>query len=396
MSGALTTSSAPPGPDAPVVPAGDALLAAAPAGWIVSPGYDLAWFFGGVALSLLAAGLHFGLGVSAAAIFWAWLLLVDGPHIAATLTRTYPDRVEMRGRRRLLLGSLLVFALGPACLAAGALTGSQAPFLAFLGLGTFYGYYHVVRQHWGFLALYRARGGVRARDLWLDRWALYLGCWAPYLYFLLVHPRARALAGLGEAPTGLERAGAVALVVLFGATLGALAWRHLIDPAGRAAPLRTAYLLATLALYGLVYFVVGRFEPVYPGATTPDQEFMLITVMTSVVHGVQYVGLVWFHNRNRYGRAGDEHGLARGLSLRWSRYALGLGAFSLLVYWGAAAATGAFPTFQLLTDARLGPFTFNQLGLCLWWGLALHHYLVDQYIWRVREDPALRRNLALA
>jgi hypothetical protein len=37
----------------------------------------------------------------------------------------------------------------------------------------------------------------------------------------------------------------------------------------------------------------------------------------------------------------------------------------------------------------------NQIGLCLWWGLALHHYWLDQRIWRVRADAPLRRSLGL-
>ena len=39
--------------------------------------------------------------------------------------------------------------------------------------------------------------------------------------------------------------------------------------------------------------------------------------------------------------------------------------------------------------------TATQLGLCVWWGIALHHYLIDQYIWRIKGDAALAADLGL-
>src|SRR6476660_4543124 len=111
-------------------------------GWIVSRRFDLTLFFGGAALSLLVLALFIA-GAPIVALWWIWLLAFDGPHIGAAFTRTYFDREEWRLRPGLLLTSLLTFALGPLFLAASVVTGSPDPFLLFLGLATFYGYYHV-------------------------------------------------------------------------------------------------------------------------------------------------------------------------------------------------------------------------------------------------------------
>src|SRR5262245_57482928 len=62
--------------------------------WIVSPRYDLAWFFGGALISAVVLGLYFGAGVPIVLLFWIWLLAFDGPHIGAAFTRTYLDRRE--------------------------------------------------------------------------------------------------------------------------------------------------------------------------------------------------------------------------------------------------------------------------------------------------------------
>src|SRR2546428_4374 len=125
--------------------------------WIVSARYDLAWFFGGAAASLLVLGLYFGLGVPIVVLWWTWLLAFDGPHIGAAFTRTYLDRDEWHSRRGMLLISLLSFLVGPLFLLLNLAAGSDQPFLLYLGAATLYGYYHVVRQHYGFLSLYKAR-----------------------------------------------------------------------------------------------------------------------------------------------------------------------------------------------------------------------------------------------
>src|SRR5207302_9239771 len=64
---------------------------------------------------------------------------------------------------------------------------------------------------------------------------------------------------------------------------------------------KTAYLLITVLLYGAIYFAVARYEPVYARSTGPDQDFLLLSIVIVIFHNVQYLGLVWFHNRNRYG-----------------------------------------------------------------------------------------------
>jgi hypothetical protein len=35
----------------------------------------------------------------------------------------------------------------------------------------------------------------------------------------------------------------------------------------------------------------------------------------------------------------------------------------------------------------------NQVGLAVWWGIALHHYWLDERIWRVSRDAPTRAAL---
>jgi hypothetical protein len=380
----------------------EAAPAAPPAApqWIVSRRYDLAWFFGGALASLAVLALHFAAHVPIVVLFWTWILAFDGPHIGAAFTRTYVDREEWRSRRRVLLVSLLSFAVGPLFLALNLATGSPDPFLLFLGAATFYGYYHVVRQHYGFLALYKARNRDGDRvDFRIDRAFLYVGCWAPYFYFLLTHPKARVLLHLSpNGPTGtLERAAVVLCLGVWGAALLAFLVRLFARPRERLRQPQTAYLLITVLLYSVVYFFVARFEPVYAQSNGPDQDFLLLSVVVVIFHNVQYLGLVWFHNRNRYGAPADaDFGAARPLNRSIGTFLLACLIFSGVVYLGFAASTGVFPVFHFGLNTRWGSITLNQLGLCLWWGLAINHYYLDQKIWRIRGDGRLKKNLGLA
>lgn len=363
--------------------------AAPPGPWIVGRSYDLGWFFGGALLSLLALGLYL-VGVSSAAIFWVWTLAVDGPHIAATLTRTYPDREARTKRRGLFWLSLLAaVAIGPLFLAA-EVAGAKGAFELFLGAVALYAYHHVIRQHYGFLALYRAKAGERSGAT-LDKWCLYLGCWAPYLVMLLVHPSARPLLGLAPELDPLSKVAAgLGVAVFVGATV-----TFVLASLRRegASTVKLAYVGLVLPLYGLCYLGFAWLEPTHPNPTTPDQAFLLITVMISIMHGFQYVGLVWFHNRNRYSRAGD-FGWGRSFG-RLGLYAGGLIVFSLTIYLASAAAAGVFPWLAPTAGRSWGPVRLDYLGLCVWWGIALHHYLVDQYIWRIKGDAGLAADLGL-
>jgi hypothetical protein len=117
--------------------------------------------------------------------------------------------------------------------------------------------------------------------------------------------------------------------------------------------------------------------------------------MKALFHGLQYVGLVFVHNMNRYAEADVDYGPARALNASPLRFALALVGFSLLAYLALASLTGVFPVLHPFSGAHLGPVSVDELGLCLWWGLALQHYVIDAKIWRVRGDARLKRHLGL-
>src|SRR5947209_4245981 len=118
--------------------------------WIISGREDMVWFIGSVASSYALFALYVSGLLPLVPMVAAWAILIDAPHVFATFSRTYFDRTERRARRRLLLGSLVFFFVGPVMILAGA-------GLVFFFLAALWAYYHLVKQHYGFMVLYNKK-----------------------------------------------------------------------------------------------------------------------------------------------------------------------------------------------------------------------------------------------
>src|SRR5882724_9075202 len=81
--------------------------------WIISPFNDLTWFIFS-ALGGYFTILLFKTGMPLVPVFLAFTLVVDGPHVWSTMTRTYMDK-SVRQKLKLQLFAIVPFLLiGPA------------------------------------------------------------------------------------------------------------------------------------------------------------------------------------------------------------------------------------------------------------------------------------------
>src|SRR5579872_1470924 len=153
--------------------------------WIISRGVDLALVIGSAGAGYAYLAAYTALHVPISLLWWVWSVGFDGTHIFGTASRTFFDSEARVRDRKLLYGSLLFFfALGPAMVLAG-LKG-----WLYLLVGV-WAYYHVIRQHYGFMVLYK----VKNRDLapvdnTLDR--IFLGVTLvlpPFHRFFIHHPQ---------------------------------------------------------------------------------------------------------------------------------------------------------------------------------------------------------------
>lgn len=360
--------------------------------WLVDRRHDLLSTLGGLGSSLVLLGLHVWGGISGLVLWWAWILALDGPHIFATLSRTYLDRRERETRRRLLLGSLGWFALGPAMFGVSVAVGQRLPFDLFLAFTNIWAYWHVVRQHYGLMSLYqRKNADTHPLDRRIDSFTLYVGLLAPFVAFACTHPAARRMLGLGAEP-GPEAlvaqaawAVTLAVVALFAARQ-VQRWRAGLGVNGP----KVLLLASAIGLSALLFSppVVGRVE------------FLMVAVVVTAFHNVQYHGIVWFYHRNRYHAPGVDRaafGLAPRVSQRFLIYAACGVAFTLL-YRGLGCGFGAFPGCGAFDGQVLfaGGLALKDLMHGFIWGFALHHYYLDQKIWRVSRDTGLNRDLKLS
>src|SRR5919107_2301934 len=146
--------------------------------WLISAREDLVWFIGSVVTSYALFALYVWGRVPLVPMVAAWAILVDAPHVFATFSRTYFDREERRARAGLLWGSLLFFAVGPLAVVAGL------GFLFFF-LAALWAYYHLVKQHYGFMVLYKKKNADLERaDNVLDRAFLLLAFTYPFVWFV--------------------------------------------------------------------------------------------------------------------------------------------------------------------------------------------------------------------
>ncbi len=87
--------------------------------WIINAREDLIWFVGSVAASYLLLVLYVTGVLPLIPMVAGWAILIDAPHVFGTISRTYFDRSEWKTRKRLLLGSLLFFVVGPVMVLLG-------------------------------------------------------------------------------------------------------------------------------------------------------------------------------------------------------------------------------------------------------------------------------------
>lgn len=338
--------------------------------WIIGAGDDLVWFIGSVATSYALLALYVGGVVPLVPMVAAWAILVDAPHVFGTFSRTYFDREERRTRGRLLWWSLLFFAVGPAAVLAGA-------GFVFFFLAALWAYYHLVKQHYGFMVLYKKKNDdLEPTDNRLDRIFLLLAFTYPFVSFV-AHDE-EALARVPQVLHSLLGATETATLV---ATLAvAFVWlARQVQRASRGLPLNLPKYLLLAAAVPMHWLVLLTPMPHKPIA---------IVAMLTVYHNLQYHRLIWFHNRKYTRDAGgrERYGAAEFISRRLVNYILvGL----LFGIWYQLPR-------QYITHAADPEAFITQMTSGFLWGYAFIHYYLDSKIWRVRRDPSVGAALRMS
>jgi uncharacterized membrane protein len=375
--------------------------------WIINARDDLIWFIGSVVSSyaLLLLYVKGVLPLIPMVAFWA--ILVDAPHVFGTFSRTYFDRSERASRPRLLWGSLLFFAVGPLLVSAGA-------GFVFFFIAALWAYYHLVKQHYGFMVLYKKKNGdLASTDNALDRLLLLFAFNYPFVAFIARDPEAmaRVPAALRPGVNGL------ASLLLAGTVVLALVWLgRQVQRAVVGEPLDVPKYLLLAAAIPMHWIVL--LTPM------PHKPIAIVAILT-IYHNLQYHRLIWFHNK-KY-RAGEEpmaavasksvlSGVADGpgqdsavprsaslrnkygaaeLISRRLLYYIAFGILFGLIYQGPRQFLG-YLSLKNAGSASTDQSFAVQLGISFLWGYAFIHYYLDSKIWRVRRDPSVGKALNMS
>ena len=343
--------------------------------WIISGRDDLIWFIGSVVTSYALLVLYVTGMLPLIPMAAGWAILIDAPHVFGTFSRTYFDRTERQSRGRLLWCSLLFFAIGPLMVLIGA-------GFVFFFVAALWAYYHLVKQHYGFMVLYKKKNNDLARiDNALDRLLLLFAFNYPFVAFIAQDPEAMA-----RVPVTLRGGvNGTALLLLIGTIALAVVWlARQIQRAVVGEPLDVPKYLLLAAAIPMHWIVL--LTPM------PHKPIAIVAILT-IYHNFQYHRLIWFHNQkytsSNEGRA--KYGAAELISRRLILY-IGFGVLFGLIYQGPRQFLGYLSLKNgaaSISDISLA----TQLGISFLWGYAFIHYYLDSKIWRVRRDPNVGKAL---
>jgi hypothetical protein len=398
--------------------------------WLWSVREDVTWnlvpFWLGLALGVflltwwqVAAWAHWHVKFPEAAtqarftglVMYLYGPLIDAPHLWATIARTYTDAAEWTERRRLFLGSLVWFFIGPiAILLPYALRAMSLYPAGHENLGwtvwsqffTFYALYHINKQHWGFVSLYRRKNGEATSEYQIDRAFFTTAIWLPYAawltapWYLDFDGAPLYLTRIAVGGTTLGHVAHLACHVLFIAVCLAYAGFQLRQWSRGVA--RNGPKLVYLATVIPIYYLAFTLNPLLAA---------FWVLMTGVGHCAQYHKIVWAYGTKKY--VSPPEAETPSLPVRifgnvWLYIVLGV-AYGLVTLQGPGsniAKTWIAGGLQS-TMGALAPFVDRSAAsdvslkavAAFISGVRLHHFYVDSKIWRVSHSKTLAKNLSV-
>jgi hypothetical protein len=335
-------------------------------------------------------------------LWFAWLVLLNGPHLFAMYTRTYLSPEERKRRPALFGGSLWLFAVGPAVLALCALLTAadvdvrwaRAPFIAYMVLVGLWAYWHVVRQHHGIVRLYHRKNGenddAARADRTIDFLLIHVGLTAPLLAFLVGHPELRVVIGV-PALAHVQDAARVASIAAVAATSALWVARQ----AQRALTGRALNVPKLIFLAAIVPFYLF----ILSSETVRSAPLFAIVPLAIMPHDLQYQAMVWLHNRSQRAEAAAVRVPAARLLASLPMLAACAIATGALLASASCALDRALDcpeAFYATTSPLPGAIAARDVLIVVFHGFFIHHYFIDQHIWRPGRDARLAARLGLS
>jgi hypothetical protein len=339
----------------------------------------------------------------------AWLMylygpLVDAPHLWATIARTYADKDEWAARRKLFLVSFLWFVVGPAIIlipyalrAAFHLSpGIEVwGWVVWSNFFTFYALFHINKQHWGFIALYKRKNGDSAdpRENRVDSLFFTAAIWLPYVAMLTAPWYVDFDGKPFFAPQVTSILHGLCHVTFFTVCVAYVAFQIDRWRKGNARNGPKLLYIATVIPLNYLAFAIHPLLAAF------------WVIITGVGHCAQYHRVVWAYGHSKYaGKTGEARRLPSKFFENVALYAVLGVAFGILTLQGPGSGAVKDQMASLLQAGFfqhafdfLAPAAGVALGVkvaaAFISGVRLHHFYVDSKIWRVSKSKELAKNL---
>ena len=349
--------------------------------WLSTPIWDLGWIIL-PAFASAACALQFRrqmLEIQNVPL-WVWvcfILLIDVAHVYATLFRTYLDpQAFNRNKSMLLAAPLIAWTGGSLLYSLNDLYFWRA--LAYLAV------FHFIRQQFGFMVLYsRQEPATVGRFRWLDGAAIYAATVYPILFW---HTHLRNFCWFvpgdffQSLPLAVSEIGLIAYVAIAVAYVAKEIW---ISRQGSFNIPKNLLLVGT----ALSWWV---------GIITVNSD-MAFTITNVVSHGLPYMALVWlYHGRSGSKKTALTDAKEASRKINWNRILISnvvlfFAFLALLAYieegfWDGLIwrehlnVFAPFMHLPTVNDAALLALLVPFLSLP-----QSTHYLLDGFIWRVKE-----------
>ena len=301
------------------------------------------------------------------------ILLIDVAHVYSTLYRTYFDKQTFRKQRILLLGIPFITFI------CGVLLYSMSSIL-FWRLLAYTAVYHFVRQQYGFLRVYSRKEAKKDWYHRIDTLTIYAATIYPLLYWHLGSNRNFNWFVNGDF---LKLKSAIILdisTIVYVLTITVYIIKEIVF----CAVIKSINLPRIIVILGTIlswYFGIIYFNG--------DMAFTLLNVVS---HGVPYMALMWLYGKKNY--ATGESKAGNFLKLVFSQYGIVIfiGVIFLFAYieeglWDVTVwkehgnIFRAFHFMEVNVSDALLAFLVPLLAVP-----QVTHYVIDGYIWRIRQD----------
>lgn len=375
--------------------------------------------------------------------FLVYAIFFDVRHLFSTYSRTYLDKNYLGENKKWLHTSFLVIILVPILallfLSRGEYfyynTGIVFTFL--LRITTILGFYHLIKQNWGFMAIYKKKMNEPedGSDKW-EKMMLLSGAFIPFVLVAIIYPvwfpseqaffypETHLIDHINQVWNKIATATLVFSIILLligyvfkslpqykyvSRNLGAFffsvfVFMKLLLIWGTAI---LYILLAVVTLLFAVSTIISiqkalkqkRFNKkkwavlissfiLYGGILLlPIENKSILVMAITIPHNIQYLTFVNFFNSKFYTNSKQEHGLAKRMSQKIG-YFIAISFLYSVLYESFRTGT----KFLMLGTPETHYIIVNVIAV-FFLSMSLHHYYLDAVIWRVRKDQKISQSV---